>query len=326
MATIKDVAKRAGVSTYTVSVALNGTAKVSPELAKRVQDAARALNYTANQVARSLQSRRSRTIGMLIPDMANPFYASVVRGVEDRLRRSGYALLLACTYDRPDEQLSAVSVFVARQVDGLLLFLAPGDEGEVERALVGKPAVFLSRRPQHLQGDVVMPDTVDGTRQSVRNLIDRGHRRIGLLTGPLRLSTNRDRVDGWTTELKKAKLAAPAALTVETDWSPEAGERAAASLLDAPSPVTALVAASFPLLTGALRAVRRRKLAVPTDVALVTSDDYDWLDVFDPPITGVVQPRAEMGDKAAELLLARLEEPPRKAAVVTLPCTLRVRM
>ena len=156
MATIHDVAKRAGVSTYTVSAVLNQSAFVSPEFTKRVREAVAELDYTVNELARGLQSRKTRTVGMLIPDIANPFYAKVVRGVEDILREAGYSLILGNTYNKPEEQLRYCSVFRSRQVDGLLLFVAPGESPEVRRMVdAKKPVVFVGRAPGDYEADTV---------------------------------------------------------------------------------------------------------------------------------------------------------------------------
>jgi DNA-binding LacI/PurR family transcriptional regulator len=191
MATIYDVAKLARVSTYTVSSVLNQSAKVSPELTERVLKAVGDLDYTPNEVARSLQTRRSRTVGMLIPDIANPFYAKVVRGVEDRLKQDGYSLVLGNTYNDASEQARYLSVFRARQADGLLVFLATGSEADLQR-LVGehKPVVFVAREPRGFEADIVTADNRKGARLAVEHLLARGHRRIGVIVGELDLSTS----------------------------------------------------------------------------------------------------------------------------------------
>ena len=172
MPTIYDVARRAGVSTYTVSSVLNRTAYVSPELTKRVMAAVQEVDYTINALARSLQTRKTLTIGMLIPDIANPFYATVVRGVEDVLKRAGYSLILGSTYNDRDEQARYIGVFRSKQVDGLLLFVAPGDDAEI-RALVEakKAVVFVGRVPIDLNADIVSADNAKGAQLAVLHLI-----------------------------------------------------------------------------------------------------------------------------------------------------------
>ena len=190
MPTIYDVARRAGVSTYTVSSVLNQSAKVSPELTKRVLKAVHELDYTMNALARSLPTRETKTVGMLIPDIANPFYAKVVRGVEDTLRKSGYSLLLGNTYNQVDEQSRYVVLFRSRQVDGLLLFVSAGEDTELRSFISkGKPVVFVGRKPIGLKADSVSADNRTGTELAVAHLARKGHKRIALLNGQRGLSS-----------------------------------------------------------------------------------------------------------------------------------------
>lgn len=326
MATIYDVAKRARVSTYTVSVVLNKSAKASPELTRRVLKAARELNYTVNDVARSLQTRKTRTVGMLIPDIASPFYAKVVRGAEDVLKEAGYSLLLGSTYNDPVEQSQYVSLFRSKQVDGVMLFVAPGEASDVRDLVAArKPVVFVGREPVGFQADAVVPDYANGTRRAVEHLIGKGHRRVGIITGHLPLTSSSERIVGWRRALKKAGLQEDKRLIQEGDWTAESGYRATLSLLDLEERPTAIFTSNFLMLTGTLRALKERGLRCPTDVEVLSSDDSEWLDVFEPRISTVVQPSYAMGQHAAELLLKRLEEPDRKFEKIVLAADLKVR-
>lgn len=326
MATIYDVARLAGVSTYTVSVVLNRSASVSAELTQRVEQAVRDLDYTPNALARSLQTRETKTVAMLIPDIASPFYAKVVRGVEDRLRRDGYSLLLGNTYNSAEEQARYVAVFRSKQVDGLLLFVAADGEEDAQRLVASrKPVVFVGRAPQTFEADCVTADNVQGTRLAVEHLIGQGHRRIGVITGQKTLSTSIDRVSGWRAALRAHKLPAPAACVAEADWTEDGGCRAAHALLALTPPPTALFAANFLMMTGVLRALQERGLRCPEDVEVASSDDSDWLDVFDPPITTVVQPSHAIGEQSADLLLRRIAAPQSPVERIVLAPELRVR-
>ncbi|HET8547633.1 MAG TPA: LacI family DNA-binding transcriptional regulator [Bryobacteraceae bacterium] len=326
MATIYDVARKAGVSTYTVSSVVNRSAYVSPELTKRVLKAVRELDYTPNALARGLQTRSSRTVGMLIPDIGSPFYARVVRGVEDRLRQAGYSLLLGNTYNDPDEQSRYLAVFRSQQADGFLLFLAAGDESEAERMVrAKKPVVFVGRTPRSFEADSVTIDNVKGTRLAVEHLIAAGHRRIAIVTGQLTLSTSADRVEGWRRTLRRHKLTAPAEYVCEGDWTANSGHALTSRLLDLSGPPTAIFAANFLMMTGVLRALKERGLRCPQDVQVLSSDDSEWLDVFSPPITTVVQPSYSMGERAADLLLKRMQQLGRKFETVLLDPELHVR-
>src|SRR5688572_10070453 len=196
MPTIYDVAKRAGVSTYTVSSVVNQSAYVSPQLTKRVLKEVQDLDYTPNALARGLQTRKSRTVAMLIPDIGSPFYARVVHGVEHRLRKADYSLMLGNTYNQPAEQARYLTIFRSQQVDGLLMFLAAGDESEAERMVKAKNAVvFVGRTPRTFHADAVSADNIAGTRLAIEHLIKLGHKRIAIITGQSTLSTSADRVE-----------------------------------------------------------------------------------------------------------------------------------
>jgi LacI family transcriptional regulator len=326
MATIYDVARRARVSTYTVSVVLNQSAKVSPELTERVLKAARDLDYTINRIASSLQTHRTMTIGMLIPDIGNPWFAKVVRGVEDVCRENGYSLFLGNTYNRADEQSRYVTVFRSRQVDGMLLFLAAESEKDVAPLVRKKlPTVFMGRRPEAIDGDTVTADNRLGTRLAIEHLVARGRRKIAIITGHLSLLASRDRVDGWRQGLKKAGLCAPQEYVCEGDWTADSANRQTLRLLELPEPPDAIFASNFLMMTGVLGALNERGLKVPADVDVMSSDDSEWLDVFEPKISVVLQPSYEMGVAAAKLLLERIEEPGKPPRKVVLKPSLKLR-
>lgn len=326
MATIYDVARKAGVSTYTVSSVVNRSARVSAELTRRVMDAVRELNYTPNALARGLQTRSSRTVAMLIPDIGSPFYARVVRGVEDRLRAAGYSLLLGNTYNDAKEQSRYLSVFRSQQADGFLVFVAADGEDELGALVTArKPVVFVGRAPRTIEADSVTADNVNGTRLAMEHLIAAGHRKIAVLTGHATLSTSADRIDGWRKSLRKHKLTAPKEYVCEGDWTAESGYTQTIRILDLPERPTALFAANFLMLTGALRALKQRGLKCPNDMQVVSSDDSEWLDAFDPPITTVVQPSYSMGEHAADLLLKRIQQPRRQVEAVLLTPELHIR-
>jgi len=325
VATIYDVAKRARVSTYTVSAVLNRSAYVSPELTERVQRAVQELDYSINEVARSLQTRRTRTVGMLIPDIAGPFYSKVVRGVEDSLKRDGYSLILGNTYNEASEQSRYLNLFRAKQADAILLFVAPDGEKDVKRLVEArKPVVFVGRSPSSFEADTVTADNVLGTRLAVRHLAAR-HKRIGLVTGHLSLSTSSDRVQGWRAELKTHKLPAPKDYVVEGDWTTESGYQAAFRLLELPNPPTAIFAANFLMMAGVLRALKQKNVQVPAQVEVMSSDDSELLDCFDPPISTILQPSYEMGRRAAILCLERIKNPSRPFERITLMPELHLR-
>ncbi len=328
MATIYDVAKRAGVSIATVSAVINRTAYVSPGLTKRVNEAVAELDYTLNHLAHALQTRTTRTIGMLIPEVASPdpFYGQVVRGAEDVFRKKGYLLILGHTYNQVEEQSRYLAAFRSRLVDGVLLFQSAGDDDELDRLLKNKkPVVFVGRVPAGIEADTVATDILRGTQMGVEHLISQGHSRVGLITVRSSLSVAESRQEGWRRVMRKHSLTADPALVVFGELSVDAGHAAAAKLLDLPDPPTAIFVDNLVMVTGAIRAIRERALRCPEDISIVSSDDAEWLDVFDPPVTTIVQPSYELGTRAAEVLLKRIRHPKRATENVLLKPGLKVR-
>jgi LacI family transcriptional regulator len=267
-----EVARRAKVSIATVSGVLNGSRYVSPGLKQRVLDAVGELDYTVNQIARSLQSRRTQMAGMLVPDISDPFHASVVRVVEQSLRVAGYSLMVGSLHDQPEEQSRFIQILRGNQVDGLLLYLVPGHEGEIRRMVeTKKPIVLMGRAPQGFQADVVATDHVTGTRLAIEHLITRGHTRIGILPGPASQTYSADRVTGWRTALKKANLQANPRYIGYGEFSFDGGSSAASVLLDLSPRPTALFAGNFHVLIGILRVLRSRKISRPQDIELMVA-------------------------------------------------------
>jgi DNA-binding LacI/PurR family transcriptional regulator len=263
---------------------------------------------------------------MLIPDIASPFYAKVVRGVEDVLKEAGYSLILGNTYNRLDEQSRYLTVFRSKQMDGLLVFVSPGDDAGL-RALVKakKPLVFVGRKPIGLNADSVSADNVRGTQLAIRHLIGKGHRRIALISGHLDLSTGADRVAGWKRALRKAGLPAPKQYASEGDWTADSACKLTRAFLELSDRPTAIFAANFLMMTGVLRALKECGVRSPEDVEVMSSDDSEWLDVFEPRISTVAQPSYSMGAKAAELLLKRMKSPRRRFEQIILEPELKIR-
>jgi LacI family transcriptional regulator len=329
MPTIYDVAARAGVSIATVSAVLNRSTYVSPELTKRVKQAVQELDYTINHLAHSLQKRATRTIGMLIPDIANPdpFFGQVVRGAEDTLRKKGYVLILGHTYNQVAEQSRYLAAFRSRLVDGVLLFQAPGEDDELRRMIEHKsPLVFVGRVPKGIKADAVAADILTGTKTGVKHLIDRGHTRIGLITTENSMSVAEYRVAGWTRALEERKLRVDRNLVVEAKFSAEAGRCAALHLLELQERPTAVFVDNLMTTTGVLRALQQKRLRCPYDVEILSSDDAEWLDMFQPPISTIAQPSHQLGALAAQLLLKRIAHPKRRYETILLKPELRVRV
>ena len=323
--TIRHVARRAGVSTATVSRALSGSGPVRARVAARVKAAARALGYEPNRIARSLRVRRTRMAGVLIPDVQNPFFTAVVRGVEDVLQAEGWTLLLGNSDDHPERERSCLGTLRAEGAAGVVL--VPGLPAAAYRAIVsaGLPLVAIDRAPEGLDVDRVTVANVEGARRAVAHLISLGHRRLGFIGGPAGLSTAAERLEGYEAALAETGLRRPAGRIEEGDFRPSGGRAAMARLLARAAPPTAVFVANDLMTLGAYEAIRARGLRVPRDVAVVGFDDAPWAEWLHPPLTTVAQPAYELGATAARLLLERLREPLRPTRSVVLETRLVVR-
>jgi DNA-binding LacI/PurR family transcriptional regulator len=339
VATARDVAKRAGVSTSTVSHVLNGTRTVSDDLRARVLAAFEELNYEPNPFARSLKVKRSNTIGLVILDLANPFYTAVARGVEDVVREHGYALIIGNSDEEAAKEADYVRLLRARRVDGLLL-MPSGERHEAFIKLVRSqfPLVFVDRVIHGLDVSSVSIDSELAAHQMTEHLIGLGHRRIGIIAGPPWSSGMMERLAGYRRAILEHGLPIDEALVVSgSGTSPadlavlsaagrgESGRIATEQMLALDEPPTALFATNNQLAVGAFAVLRRLGIRIPEDIALVGFDDFQWGDLVTPRITRVAQPTYEMGRTAAMTLIARIENPTAPSRRVILGAQLLIR-
>lgn len=342
MATMADVARSAGVSVATVSHVLNGTRPVLPHTRQAVLDAVDALGYTPNTLARSLVTSRTRSIGLAVSAISNPYFTEILQGVEAAALEAGYSLLIADPHDDPRHERKVVQLLHERRVDGMIVAPSaePGDlVGYLRRHAV--PTVFLDRlvdaratedrapgdgadgaaaSPSTPYFDQVCAENAAPTALLVTHLAGLGHRRIALVAGLPGLSTTSERVSGYREGLTAAGLAYDERLLVSGNSESAGAERATADLLALPDPPTALVTANNAMTIGALRALRRHGRSVPDDLALCCFDDFAWADLFSPRLTAIAQPSRELGARAVRVLLDRLAEPDRPPRTVRLPC------
>jgi LacI family transcriptional regulator len=310
MITIRDVAQRARVSVGTVSNVLAGSGTVRTELRLRVEEAMRALDYQPNEIARSLKTRQTKTLGTVVSDLTNPFFPQLIRGAEDMALEHGYLLFTLNSDDRADRERRALDLLRARKVDGILLVLAPDSRAPAELAAAGSaaaPVVFLDRVPAGMAADSVSTDNRKGARMCLHHLCARGHRRIGFLSGWQGLQTAQDRLQGYLDVLRETGLEIDPALIRHGDFRVEASYRLAKELLLESRPPTAIFAANGLTGLGALKAIHELGLRCPQDVSLAVFDDVPYCDVIQPRLTVVAQPAYEMGRRGAELLIARIE-------------------
>ncbi len=322
MANIYDVAKEARVSVATVSAVVNGSAYVSPPLKARVTQAIQKLSYQPNLVARSLAKQRTRTIGMVAPNIANPFWPEVVRGVEDAAHARHYTLLLANSDDEPAKEALYLRLFLAKRVDGILICKAPGrlaPDVAAQLKTSRTPVVQLMRTSTALQSDTVLADERGGSYEAVAHLLRLGYTRIAMINGLKRVSTSQRRLQGYRDALKDWGRPIDASLILEGNFRVESGYDAGIALLKRRP--DAVFIANYLMAVGFMRALRQYQLRCPEDIGVLTCDDHPWLDSFSPRLTTVNLPKYELGKQGATLLIDTLDPPdgtPKRRARQTL--------
>lgn len=330
MATIVDVASLAGVSTSTVSHVLNDTRHVEPETKERVMSAVKATGYRRDVLARSMRRARTDSIGLVVSDAGEPAFADMVHGVEEAAAQHGLSLLLANSAEDPARERAAVEALLDRRVDGLILARAAGSSSVLlERIREEKKPLVLLDRLADLDVDQVGVNNQAAMAALVDHLTTRGHERIMLVSGDLRVSSLRERYDGFRAAMRERGLQVPAALLCEGTVTAAATFDAVQALLRA-SPrngerPTAILACSTLLAAGALRAVQHEGLRVPGSMAFATFDGFTYSDLFQPQITTVRQPAFQLGESAVSLLLRRLETPDAPAKVLRLDSQIEFR-
>ena len=319
MSTIKDVARRTGLSLSTISKYLNG-GNVREENRLAIDAAVAELGFSVNVFARSLKANRSMTVGVLLPTISSPFFGRVVASLELILgkywdvylkmelilRRSGYECFV-CSYDFGREQELGKLAFLARyHVDGIV-YVPEHATAEELRVRVGTiPVVLIDRSLENAQYDTVVVDNLNAVYMAVEHLIGRGHRRIGLIAGPQTISTARERTVGYRRVLADYRLPVDEALIAAGNYDLESGSRLFNAFLNMPQPPTAVFVTNYDMTLGAIMAAHERGVALPDEVDFIGYDNVDLCSIVSPKLEIVEQPMDEMGLRAAELLLARL--------------------
>jgi DNA-binding LacI/PurR family transcriptional regulator len=331
MPTIKEVADLAGVAVGTVSHVITGSVPVSDELRRKVQAAIRQLDYHPDHIARSLKTRRTRTLGIIVPDMTIPFFPKVIRGAESAARKRKYSLIAVNSDDSDTRQKELLSLLRSQRVEGILLVIAaaPAPLSQISGLIsAGIRLVCLDRIPERLRMDAVSVEDVSAAELGVDHLIATGHRRITVVTGPLSLRNERQRLLGYERSLERAGITREDGLIWRSNLRPDDVAAMCSERLRgfAPRP-DAIFSTNGQTGLGVLRAFRECSLRTPEDIAFVTFDELTVDDLFMPSITTVVQPAYDIGFRAAEILLQRIEEGGTVGEPVTvrLPATLKVR-
>jgi DNA-binding LacI/PurR family transcriptional regulator len=322
-----DVARASGVSKATVSRVLAGVeGGWSPATAETVRETARRLGYVVNSVASSLRSRQTFTIGLIIADVSNPFFGGIAKGVEDRLSQTGYSVILGNSGNSLQRERHLVQVLVEKQIDGLIAATSASDSQhflDAQQSGVGVVLVDSELPDSGLESVTI--DNHGAAKAGVGHLLAQGHRRIGVVTGPLDAAFDRQRLEGSRAALAPFAHDQPEIVAVQADLEAKGGEAAAHTLMCRSDPPTAVFVTNNMMTLGFLVGLASLGLRVPDDVSLIAFDDQDWYSITSPPLTGIRNPAHEMGHVAAERLLRQITSlgGPDIKAVLDAPLILR---
>src|SRR5512139_688597 len=326
MTTIREVAEFAGVSYATVSHVINNTRVVSPETRQRVLDAMAELNYRPNALARSLRQGKTNTLGLVLPDSANPFFAEISRSIEDEAFNKGYSVFLCNTELDTQRELFYVDVLSKKQVDGII-FVAAGDQADSLDFLAreGMPVVMIDRNLPNVQVDAVLPNHQLGGFLATQHLLRLGHRRIACIAGPSSITPSAERITGYRNALEQADIPYDEKLVIRGDYHSQSGMDITHSILQMDPSPTAIFALNDLMDLGALRAAAEAGCSVPGDLAVVGYDDLELSQFTNPPLTTIAQPKKEIGLQAVSLLVERISQNNRPPRRLVLPPELIVR-
>jgi len=307
MATMKQVAQRAGVSISTVSHVINNTRVVSSDVRARVQGVIDELRYIPSAVARSLKNDKTDTIGVLVPNSSNPYFAELIRWIEDAAFQLGYNMILCNAHGGADKQAAYLRLLMEKRIDGLVLVASGADD---EQALMLRqeavPIVQLERALPGLEADVVYAGQEEGAWQATRHLIGLGHRAIACVSGPPDLPRARERVAGYLRAMAEAGLEVLAGRVVHDAFTSAGGHAAFSRVLDQPHPPSAVFVTSDLMALGGLCAAGRLGLRIPAELSVIGYDDIEGAGYASPPLTTVAPPKRDMARLAIELLIERI--------------------
>lgn len=313
MPTIQDVARHANVSTATVSHVLNGTRYVSPELIERVRHAVRELDYHPSGIARSLKTQKTQLISLIISDITNPFFSCLVRGAERALAERSYGLLICNTDENTAVESKYLEISLQKGVDGIILVPTGKDNEGIQRLIRRDyPFVFADRIVPGIDTDAVLSENKTGAYQAIKHLLDRGHRRIGVISGLESVTAVQERIAGCMQALREFDLKLDGNLIAYGGSKQEGGYEACCKLLSLSTPPTAIFSTNNLMLRGALKAFKVHDIAYPREISIIGFDDFTGAALYTPSLTVVTQQADAIGFKAAELLMQRLEEGERR--------------
>ena len=306
---ISDLARDLKLSTATISRTLNRPEAVAPRTRERVLKAVQRFGYQPNGIARSLRTQHTKTIGMIVSDIRNPFFSAMVKAVEDTARVNDFTVLVCNADEDGRNEEAALRLFIERHVSGVI-HCSAGANPDLIRVLQTRstPIIDLDRQSGLQNVDTVILNNELGAALATEHLINLGHRRLAMIAGPVHLSNGRTRLEGFGKALRKARLAIPKTYVQMGDFREDSGRRAAEKLLSLSNRPTGLVVANNEMMAGALAVIRERRIKIPAELSVVSFDDARWAQFLEPPLTVVAQPTEAMGRCAAELLLSRLQK------------------
>lgn len=324
--TLKDVAEMAGVNPSTVSRVINNSGvAVKEETRQRILDAVKKLNYKPNAVARSLRTRSTQLLGMIIPDITNPFFPICYKGAETAASEKGFSIILCNTDDQQEKEEMYIQSLRDRQVDGLILATAQVDRALDQMSLEGYPYVFVNRRSRQTTGHYVVSDNLKGARLATDHLINLGHKNLAHISGPLYTDVGLARLEGFRLAVREHGLPFSLDCVVESEFNEEAGYWATVELLKKKRKVTAIFAANDSIAVGVMTAVGEFGLKIPEDISLVGFNDIPIVSKLRPPLTSVHLPLFNMGYLAAEMLIKMINSEPLEQDGIVLEPELVVR-
>lgn len=308
MVTVRDVAREAGVSVATVSRTFSGAQFVRPEVREQVMAAAGTLGYRPNAVARSLRSENTHTLGLVIPNIMNPFFTSVARAVEDAARARGYGLVLGNTDEDPAKEAAYLDVLLQRRIDGLIVSPARASSPHLEEVVrSGVPMVFLDRYVEGVEAPVVRADGRRAVDRLVAYLAGLGHEKLAIVSGPPETISGSERLEAFVEGAASCGVSVPEEYIRIGDFRRQSGRKAMGELLGLKEPPTAVFAANNLMALGALQALSEAGVRVPEEISFASFDDVSWFPLVSPPVTAVAQPVGELGTATARILPEMME-------------------
>jgi len=308
--TIKDIAKVANVSTATVSKVLNNKdQRISTETRELVLKIAKEKKYIRNSMARSLVTKKTNTIGLILPDITNPFFPELARGAEDKANEAGYMIMFANTDDNADKESRYLNMLAEKMVDGIILTQSAHKEGNSETLEALKLPIVLIDRDMELKNikGRVLVDNFNGAYDGVSYLIKKGHKKIAFITGPFSTTTSKDRLKGYEKALTDHNISINRDLIFEGEYKGQWGVQATHMLLDQKADVDAIFCGNDLIAINVIKTLKKKNIKVPEDIAIVGYDNIQFSEMIEPSLTTVNQPVYEMGYKAVELLIDILE-------------------